>query len=563
MAVAISSVAGTLTDGQSVTIAGSGFGTGPSDISWTGDNIEAGTPGNAFTGTNWASDTDPDWALPMYSTAQAHSRSKSIYCGVIAGDKYNSIFTYSFPNPVTSSGSVFLSYWVRITPSSGHAWHQWKINRLSNVATIIDGYNQLSLFSWDNENGTQVCVDPNEVAYSGVDPEPVNTPSVWQRIDLWIIGGISNGAVYITQWVPGSPKVSDVLNPYATFRSGGNWNYLIFQNYLGNTDSGSADIYYDDIYVSVGSQARVEIGNASTFSACTHFEIQPSSSWAASSITTTLNIGSFGATDTVYVYVIDQYGNYNSNGYEIELSGSGSGYDTTPAQFTFTDVTDATLSTVYTSNQITVSGIDTVVGVAISNGTYSKNGAAYTSNDGTCVNGDTFTVRHTSSSSYSTATNTILSIGGITDTYTTTTLVDPSIPEEPEEPVVEEEMGSWPVTLPQELIEDNFEETMQNISISTDMEVGPPKTRKRLTANSTPVKGSIIVTKAQRAIFNTFFHSTIAGGAIKFTWEHPITGTTVKMKIIGQPKITPLGGDYFKIDMDFHILPTLTVISGA
>lgn len=124
-------------------------------------------------------------------------------------------------------------------------------------------------------------------------------------------------------------------------------------------------------------------------------------------------------------------------------------------------------------------------------------------------------------------------------------------------------MINWPSTLPQELIEDNFEETMQDLIISTDMKVGPPKTRRRLTANSTPVKGSIIVTKAQRAIFFTFFHSTIAGGAIKFTWKHPITGTTVKMKIIGQPKITPLGGDYFKIDMDFHILPTLTVISGA
>jgi len=124
-------------------------------------------------------------------------------------------------------------------------------------------------------------------------------------------------------------------------------------------------------------------------------------------------------------------------------------------------------------------------------------------------------------------------------------------------------MGNWPSTLPQELIEDGFEETMQSISISTEMEVGPPKTRRRLTANFTPIKGSIIVTKDQRAIFLTFFHSTTAGGAIKFTWDHPITGTSVEMKIVGQPKITPLGGDYFKIDMDLHILPTVTVITGA
>lgn len=330
-APAPASFSGPATDGSSITISGSSFGTGPSDVSWTGANIEAGTTGNAFAATNWASDTDPDWALPMYSTAQAHSGSKSIYCGVTAGDEYNSIFTYSFPNPVTSSGSLFVSYWVRITPSSGHAWHQWKINRFSNAATIVDGYNQLIMFSWDNENGTQVCVDPNEVSYSGVDPSPVGTASTWQRIDQWIVGGVSNGAYYITQWVPGSTKVSDSLNPYATFRSGGNWNYLIFQNYLGNTDSGSADIYYDDIYVSVGSQARVEIGNASTYSACTHMEIQPVTSWASSFIAVTVNRGSFGSSDTAYLYVVDSAGAINSSGLQITFGGSGGGTVATTA----------------------------------------------------------------------------------------------------------------------------------------------------------------------------------------------------------------------------------------
>jgi hypothetical protein len=564
MAVIVSSVAGTLTDGQSVTISGSGFGTGPSGVEFLGGasgNIEAGSVGSAFSKTNWS--TDGDFQIPVYSSTQYHSGSKSILCNPDSDNLYNSILKYAFSSGITSSGKLFLSTWIRFTKSSGADWHQWKMYRFSNQNTIEDGYNQLVVFSWDNANGPQLCVDPNVIPYTSLGVSPIATQNTWFRLDIYIECDVTNGSFKITKYIPGTSPDTDTISPYPTHRSGSAWNYLIFQNYIGNTSPGTATIYLDDIYISPNSQARVELGNASTFATCTHFEIQPSSSWAASSITTTLNIGSFGPTDTVYVYIIDQYGNYNSTGYEIELSGSGSGYDTTPAQFTFTDITDATLSTVYTSNQITVSGIDTVVGVDISNGTYSKNGAAYTSNAGTCVNGDTFTVRHTSSSSYSTATNTVLLIGGITDTYTTTTLADPSIPEEPEEPVVEEEMGSWPATLPQELIEDSFEETMQSLIISTDMEVGPPKTRKRLTANFTPIKGSIIVTKAQRAIFLTFFHSTIAGGAIKFTWEHPITGSTVKMKIIGPPKITPLGGDYFKIDMDLHILPTLTVISGA
>ena len=107
------------------------------------------------------------------------------------------------------------------------------------------------------------------------------------------------------------------------------------------------------------------------------------------------------------------------------ITASGEEIDTTPTQFTLTDITGATRSTVYTSNQIIVAGINSAATVTITNGTYSKNGGAYTSNSGTAVLGDTFTVRHTSSASYSTAVSTVLTIGGVSDTYTTTTLADP------------------------------------------------------------------------------------------------------------------------------------------
>jgi hypothetical protein len=95
--------------------------------------------------------------------------------------------------------------------------------------------------------------------------------------------------------------------------------------------------------------------------------------------------------------------------------------DTTPAAFSFTDITDATLSTVYESNTITVTGINGTATVTITGGEYSQNGGAYTSSAGTAVVNDTFKVRHTSSGSNSTATNTALTIGGVSDTYTTTT----------------------------------------------------------------------------------------------------------------------------------------------
>lgn len=102
----------------------------------------------------------------------------------------------------------------------------------------------------------------------------------------------------------------------------------------------------------------------------------------------------------------------------------GGAADTTPDQFTFTDVSSADCETQYTSNTITVAGIAGTADVTISGGdfSYSKNGGAYTSTTPTtCVNGDTFRVRHTASASNSTAVNTVLTIGGVSDTYTTTT----------------------------------------------------------------------------------------------------------------------------------------------
>ena len=97
--------------------------------------------------------------------------------------------------------------------------------------------------------------------------------------------------------------------------------------------------------------------------------------------------------------------------------------DTTPDQFTFTDVTNVAVSTTQTSNTITVAGMDVGASatVTVTGGTYSKNSGAYTSAAGTAQNGDTFSVQHTSSGSNSTATDTTLTIGGVSDTYTSTT----------------------------------------------------------------------------------------------------------------------------------------------
>lgn len=100
--------------------------------------------------------------------------------------------------------------------------------------------------------------------------------------------------------------------------------------------------------------------------------------------------------------------------------------DVTPSAFSFTDITAATLSTQYVSNEITLAGFNQPVAISVTGGEYAVDAGsgygAYTSSAGTAYPGDKVKVRHTSSGTELTATNTVLTVGGVSDTYTTTTL---------------------------------------------------------------------------------------------------------------------------------------------
>lgn len=100
--------------------------------------------------------------------------------------------------------------------------------------------------------------------------------------------------------------------------------------------------------------------------------------------------------------------------------------DTTPDQFSFSDQSGVAQSSTITSAAIVVAGINAAADITVAGGTYSINGGAFTASAGTVVNGDSVRARHTSSASYLTATNTTVTIGGVADTFTSTTLADPA-----------------------------------------------------------------------------------------------------------------------------------------
>ena len=100
--------------------------------------------------------------------------------------------------------------------------------------------------------------------------------------------------------------------------------------------------------------------------------------------------------------------------------------DITPDAFMFTDTNDVTINTLVQSNVITVAGIDTPTSITVTGGEYSIGCMAgmFTSSAGMVSQGDTVCVSHTSAATASTATDTTLTIGGVMDTFTSTTRAD-------------------------------------------------------------------------------------------------------------------------------------------
>jgi hypothetical protein len=85
----------------------------------------------------------------------------------------------------------------------------------------------------------------------------------------------------------------------------------------GTPNLAFSDIHLDNVYVD-STRARVEIGNAATWAACTRREVQPSTAWASGAITATYQKGALSSGANNWVYVINAAG-VPTAGFQITL----------------------------------------------------------------------------------------------------------------------------------------------------------------------------------------------------------------------------------------------------
>ncbi|WP_428385138.1 polysaccharide lyase family 7 protein [Nevskia ramosa] len=96
--------------------------------------------------------------------------------------------------------------------------------------------------------------------------------------------------------------------------------------------------------------------------------------------------------------------------------------DKMPDTFAFAAIVDAPLGSLQTSDTIIVGGINALVPISITGGSYSLNGRPFTVLAGSARSGDSVKIRQNASSSFSTETGAALTIGNVTATWSVTTL---------------------------------------------------------------------------------------------------------------------------------------------
>ena len=103
--------------------------------------------------------------------------------------------------------------------------------------------------------------------------------------------------------------------------------------------------------------------------------------------------------------------------------------DTTPDAFSIVDQVDVIPDSSVDSAAVVIGGINAAVAISVSDGEYAIDGGSFTSASGTINNGQSVVVRLTSSPQLLATAEAMLTVGGVTDTFSVTTLDDTTAPQ--------------------------------------------------------------------------------------------------------------------------------------
>lgn len=298
-------VTGVSVSGAILTVTGSGFGVGKATpLLW--DDFEGQTDGATIAADPKVGAWSPvDADTTTYTTAQKHSGTVSLYTMRSPGHGWG-----NFDIDLPDARRFYQSFWFRYNyPAGGNG--QTKLVQIWGTYQVGD-YNPGVMtggFAGDWWSSYIALENSGGVLQEDYPSEPPQ--NVWHHFEAILEQSdvnVANGRVTIA--IDGVP-VYDHRNVKTRERAGERWSMATFFSGMTNFTTGTCETWLDEVYIN-DSWARVELGNASTYGACTKKSIQPAETWADGQVGVTLNAGGFANGETVYVYVTTRDGSTTS-----------------------------------------------------------------------------------------------------------------------------------------------------------------------------------------------------------------------------------------------------------
>jgi len=179
----------------------------------------------------------------------------------------------------------------------------WNLANTSSIHVSAQGANPNPTFKLTVEN-------PN----NGFTSNLQQLPYVWKSEEVEFASSSSSGAQN-GQWNFYQNGVLANGNSIIT-PTGANAITTIYQSQVSNGAQAGSIVYYDSLYID-DSWHRVVTCGESTWAECKEREIQIPTAWDNNSIDIQLNLGKFNSNQTMFLYVVDENGIANINGFNL------------------------------------------------------------------------------------------------------------------------------------------------------------------------------------------------------------------------------------------------------
>jgi hypothetical protein len=329
----ITGISGTLSNGNSITVTGSGFGAKSTatplissyDNATAANNFHSGRIGGSW----YTRSTTAIGSSSSYRRSAFYQSDYYVNCPYQSGD-YAQL---KWDSPTATDTYYYVSVWMQVTASAftcaggggNSKTIRWYTNELGAYSETFD--------SGVNGGGTAQSyrggLDGGQGSVEDWTNLLPNFPlKQWVHMEWWIYSGTSGNT---------NGFLKSVMNGKAS-RNHTGWGLLSsatphtmnvwrFGNVSGDNTSGGSmlvdQVYIDNTQAHVFISDRSDITNWLTYSGSAHNEVQVPAAWSASSITFKMNQGTFANGQTVYVYVVDPNGAINSTAYPIVVGGDG------------------------------------------------------------------------------------------------------------------------------------------------------------------------------------------------------------------------------------------------